>query len=108
MSAVPKPRRIEDRKAVEAARKPRCERCGRPAYGLPHHIITQGAGGPDHPLNLVQLCWRCHYVEVPAGRLTRQELLQIVARREHMDMQRVLETLGEVLRGGRGYSLRLR
>jgi hypothetical protein len=39
----------------------RCEACGGPARGLPHHIKHRGAGGSDEPENLLRLCHWCHY-----------------------------------------------
>jgi hypothetical protein len=48
---------------------PLCEACGRPAYGLPHHIRHRASGGGDDPSNLLRLCADCHYgiVHGPAG-----------------------------------------
>ena len=40
---------------------PFCEACGKPVYGLPHHIVTRGAGGTDRPENLLSLCSACHF-----------------------------------------------
>lgn len=78
-----KHKRIRDRKAIQAARKNYCEYCGAYADIEPHHVFTVGAGGGDVSYNLVQLCTRCH-IGVHAGKIEREELLAIVAKREGM------------------------
>lgn len=88
-----KPKRVRNPKAIAAIRKPYCEVCGRPAYGEPHHIITRGAGGPDHPFNLIQLCGSCHYEKVPAGKLSREYLFRIVARREGKTVEEIKDAV---------------
>lgn len=77
---IPKLKRVRDPKAILGARKLYCERCRRPAFGEPHHIFTRGAGGPDIKENLIQLC-TCHDL-AHRGKIPRQELMEIVARRE--------------------------
>jgi len=52
---IPKLARLKDPAAIKAATKPYSELSGKRAYGGPHHVITVGAGGPDHPCNLIQL-----------------------------------------------------
>lgn len=90
--SVPKPRRLLDPGAVQAAKKPWCEVCGSPSRGIePHHILTRGAGGPDHKYNLIQLCWECHYGRVPAGQLPPHYLFEIVARREGKTVEEIEE-----------------
>lgn len=75
-------------KMIQAMRKPYCEYCGRVAYGEPHHIFTRGAGGQDIPENLIQLCGECH-VEVHAGHIDRDKLLELVAVRQGLDYDEV-------------------
>jgi hypothetical protein len=69
-----------------------CEWCGRqtPEGCDPAHIISRGAGGPDHPLNLIALCrgWHegdftsCHVRTHQGLEPTASQLFQIVAMRE--------------------------
>ena len=75
--------RKRDNKAIQAARKPFCERCGRAAGIEPHHIFTRGAGGKENKENLIQLCPACH-IGAHDGHIQREELLGIVAQREGM------------------------
>ena len=98
LTPVPKRKTVKDKKAVKRCRKTRCEVCGGIASGDPHHIYSQGAGGPDIPENLIQLCFRCHYEEVPSGKLSRQELLEIVARREG----KTVDEVESIIRAARG------
>lgn len=80
----PKQKRLRDKKAIESARKPYCELCGRSGAGLQvHHVVTRGAGGHDHPCNLVCVCVDCH-TEIHAGRIPKNELWPVIARREGM------------------------
>ena len=60
--SLDKPHRIQDRKAVMAARRDECEICGlwTGNFAHVHHIRTRGAGGNDVPENLISLCWKCH------------------------------------------------
>lgn len=88
-----KKKRLVDPVAIKTARKPYCEVCGRPTYGEPHHIITRGAGGPDHKYNLIQLCAICHYGKIPSGKLSRRFLFEIVARRERVTVEEVEDTI---------------
>lgn len=55
---------------------PYCEACGRPVFGLPHHIKTRGAGGTDDPDNLLSLCAECHY-DIVHGTLGIRGLIEI-------------------------------
>ena len=101
MSAVPKPVRLRDPKAIDAARKPYCEVCGRPAQGEPHHIIPRSVGGADHKLNLIQLCRRCHYGDVASGKLKPEQLFAIIAKREGMAVEEVIAEVNRMRgRGG--------
>ena len=85
-------------KAIKACRKPYCELCGSPAYGEPHHIISRGAGGPDHPLNLIQLCGQCH-VKAHMGKIARMILLAIISKRYGMAAEQVLDAIYALMRG---------
>jgi ribosome-binding protein aMBF1 (putative translation factor) len=79
------PHRIVDRKAIEKARKPYCELCGRRAYGKPHHIKTVGSGGDDVPENMIQLCTDDH-TKAHTGQISKETLREIVRRRESHNM----------------------
>ena len=57
---IPKPKRIKNPRAIEAARKPYCEYCGCLGTVHVHHIKTKGSGGHDIPENLISLCPLCH------------------------------------------------
>lgn len=92
--------RIVDPETIDRMRKPYCEVCGSRAYGEPHHIYTRGAGGPDIPENLIQLCWDCHYVKVPAGKLPKETLLRIVARREKKTVEEIQDIIFTARRTG--------
>ena len=59
---IPKPKRIKDKKAIEQARKPYCEYCGKWGPVHVHHIRAIGFAqkGGDVPENLISLCVSCH------------------------------------------------
>lgn len=95
---IPKVKRLTDSKTVQACRKEWCEVCGQRSYGEPHHIITRGAGGPDHRYNLIQLCWVCHYGKVPAAELPKEILFGFVAKREGVTVAIIEETLNRIRR----------
>ncbi|MGE5482475.1 MAG: HNH endonuclease signature motif containing protein [Bacteroidota bacterium] len=79
---IPKPQRVRDSRAIEAARKPWCEYCGRSGRTQVHHIKSRGSGGGDEAQNLVALCVVCH-ARAHAGQTTKDQLREIVRRREH-------------------------
>ena len=81
---IPKPKRIVDPAAVKAARRPYCEHCHKRTGGGPHHIITVGSGGPDHALNLLQLCGDCH-TKAHSGQISKDKLWQIIGKREGIE-----------------------
>ena len=65
----------------------RCEYCKRqmPSGCDPAHIFSRGAGRVDIAGNLIALCRWCHvkaHAKTEGVRITRQELLEIAARRE--------------------------
>ncbi len=78
---IPKPRRVRDRAAIEAARKPWCEVCGKAGPVHVHHIDSRGAGHGDVADNLVSACPWCH-ARIHAGQIPRERLREIVRRRE--------------------------
>jgi len=78
--SLAKPHRINDPKAIAAVRKSWCEKCGRRAYKIPHHIKTVGSGGDDVPANLIQLCEECH-TKAHNGQISKETLCEIVRRR---------------------------
>jgi 5-methylcytosine-specific restriction endonuclease McrA len=60
---IPKPGvRIRDQKALDAAKRDRCEICGHfcQSTGHVHHHKTKGSGGDDIASNLIFLCFDCH------------------------------------------------
>ncbi|HHV39722.1 MAG TPA: HNH endonuclease [Tepidimicrobium sp.] len=89
---IPKPKRLRNKKAIEAVRKPYCELCGRRDMGLHvHHIITKGSGGPDHRCNLITLCAECH-TKAHVGCLSQDRLWQVVGQREDVKPSAVTKT----------------
>ena len=48
------------RKAIYARDGYRCAICDSTKYIQIHHYISRGAGGTNHPHNLVTLCADCH------------------------------------------------
>lgn len=50
----------QQRKAVYRRDGFRCALCDSQKYIQIHHIISRGAGGTNHPHNLVTLCADCH------------------------------------------------
>ena len=68
-----------------------CEWCGRRRPCDPHHLWPRGLGGGrrlDVPANLIALCRPCHD-DAHAGRIRRNDLVAIVARREGMRQQQI-------------------
>ncbi|MDY7989808.1 hypothetical protein UY286_05200 [Paenibacillus polymyxa] len=103
MMTLTKPTRIRSREVIQQIRKEsehRCEymdattqeRCNHPAEGEPHHIRTRGAGGEDRRENLIHLCgW--HHRLFHDGNLDRNELIQIVAKREGVAPEEIADVL---------------
>ena len=99
---IPKTPRVSDRKAFDRCKSSNCEVCGAPTNGIgPHHIITRGAGGSDIPENLIQLCWTCHYVKIPAGKYSQDFLFCKVGKR----MRKSAEECRAVVRRMMGYDV---
>lgn len=78
--ALPKYKAIKMQTVIDACREPKCEICGRECHGEPHHIKSRGAGGPDIPENLIQLCGFCHRAAHNAT-IPSERLYRVVARR---------------------------
>lgn len=106
MRRRPKKRSAEEENILLPYREPgNCEFCGKWCRRRePAHIISRGAGGPSHPLNLVALgstltyqC-QCHTSHHNGGRPTRLDLLDVVGRREGMEPWRVLEAIWKMRR----------
>jgi len=97
---VPKQIRLIDSRVYYEAQKFYCEACGARAYGGPHHIVTRASGGPDHFYNLIQLCHNCHYGALPSGQVSQVELFNIVADREGVSAEKIIETVRGLQRGG--------
>lgn len=85
--------RRSDPKAVKLARKDRCEYCGRPASGEPHHLRPRSLGGRDAKENLIQLCPDCH-LRAHSGLISPRALMEIVARREGVSPEEVARATG--------------
>lgn len=85
-----------DMKTLKSVQKDYCEFCGSPASGWPHHIKTRGAGGRETPVNLIQLCGRCHRL-VHDGKIKRRQLIEIVARRENIPVKEIYGKLGWII-----------
>lgn len=78
--------RVVSRRAIEEARKPYCERCGRRDMPIHvHHVRARGMGSGkrmDVPGNLISLCALCHDA-AHRGVVSREEIWRIVERRSH-------------------------
>lgn len=78
----------------------KCEWCGKPAYGLdPHHCFGRGMGGGsriDLALNLIGLCWHCHRIEIPRGRILRCDLLAVIASRDGVQQDLIVAIVREL------------
>lgn len=49
-----------DKRDYFIAQNPVCERCGRSAATVAHHVVRKRDGGSDDPINLKALCQLCH------------------------------------------------
>lgn len=75
-------KRIVSKAASEACKKSYDELDGGATSGeWPHHVITRGAGGPDHRLNLIQLRNENH-VKAHSGKIKKETLFDTIAKRE--------------------------
>jgi hypothetical protein len=92
----PKNKRIVDKKAIARCReKGFCQICGHPGDDV-HHIVSRGAGGPDHIYNLIYLCRQCHK-EIHDGKLERHWIFCFVSMREGKSIDE--NTIYEIMRG---------
>ena len=69
-----------------------CEWC-RKTYrsGLdPHHIFSRGAGRVDIRENLLALCRECHLFANAGGEPTKDQLLEVAAKREKMTPDKIV------------------
>ena len=89
--------RVRNQATIDSCRRDYCEMCGRPTGNEPHHIFPRGAGGPDIPENLIQLCQICHQ-KAHSGVFTKERLLKIVGRRLKIKYDKQLELI-QSLRG---------
>ena len=86
--------------------KGKCEFCGqRSGTGLdPHHIFSKGIGGGsqlDVAINLIALCRMCHRY-YHNGKIYRQELLEIVAKREGTTLEAIVDEIYRLRRTPKG------
>lgn len=94
----PKIKRIKDPAAVDAVRSPYSEISGQPTYGAgPHHVITVGAGGPDHRYNLIQTTGIEH-VDCHAGKYSKKFLFTIIAKREGKTVEFIMAEINRMRR----------
>ncbi len=80
--------------------KERCERCGRLTTVQPHHVFGRGYESCrrlDVAVNLISLCGICHD-RFHMGRIERQNLLEIVAKRERTTVQAIEEEIWKLRR----------
>lgn len=76
--ALPKNRRTVDLRAIEEARRSHCQFPGcRSTWGKQvHHIKSRGAGGPDEPWNMIDLCC-VHHDAAQQYKIPKSELFSI-------------------------------
>lgn len=77
-----------------------CERCCRFDMIFPHHLFCRGMGGArrfDILINLIGLCVWCHQA-FHNGRIDREELLAIVAKREKTTPEAIQEEIWRLRR----------
>ena len=98
-----KPVKRRDEKLLREIRDKRyCECCGRGSMDIEtHHIFGKGAGGwkrLDMRETVVALCLSCH-TAYHNGRLEKETLLAIAARREGTTVEAINEQVRRLLRG---------
>lgn len=86
--AFPKFARVRSQEVIEQCKLPYCEICGRDTNNEPHHIISRGAGGPDVPENLIQLCPICH-TKAHSGEFSKEKQFSIVGRRLKLSIEEI-------------------
>lgn len=84
----------------EFRKRGRCEICHEWRHRLfPHHFHGRGMGGGsqmDVRENLLALCWKCHE-DCHWARVERKEQLRLIARREKMTPEQVMDRIYELL-----------
>ncbi|MCR4441940.1 MAG: HNH endonuclease [Peptococcaceae bacterium] len=88
-----KPVRLNGRREIAEVKSIACERCGRPAFGDPHHIKSRGAGGGNNRENQIQLCGDCHR-DAQEYKIPQHELVVLVAQREQKTIGQVYGAIG--------------
>jgi len=96
-----KPKRIEDKKAIEEARKDYCEYCVSNWNLQVHHVKSKGSGGGDVPENLITLCAKCH-TKAHNGEISKEELR--ARKRPRKTLEERLTRLAELKEAGRATS----
>jgi hypothetical protein len=85
-----KPMRVIDDTVLDRFRGPgRCEWCKRDCIRRPHHVRTRGAGGGDVERNIVGICDPCHDNTHRGLEPTREQLEQLIERRERMRLTKL-------------------
>ena len=82
--------RIENDALLQYFRsRPFCEWCKKSGYGFdPAHVLARGLGGGsqlDVALNLCSLCRTCHTNHHAGFSPTKEELFELIARREGLE-----------------------
>jgi hypothetical protein len=91
--------RIKDPEAIKAVRKPCSEISGEPTHGAaPHHVITVGSGGPDHPYNMIQTTGNEH-IDCHSGKYSKDYLFGIIAEREGVTVEFIKSEINRMRRG---------
>lgn len=92
LRAVPKIRRLENKKLIREWPRDLCEICRGRFMLQAHHIISVGSGGPDHKFNLITLCLYCHD-KAHRAILTKETLFRKVAFRERVLLSVVVDVV---------------
>jgi hypothetical protein len=99
--------KIVDEKLLDEFRQgTKCELCGEISRsGLdPHHIFQKGLGGGgriDLRINIIALDRKCHSM-VHNGMIKRDFLLEIVAKREFMTVEEIIDQIHAIRRLPKG------
>lgn len=84
---------VKDDDCLENYRHGPCEWCGKRGRTDPHHLTCRGIGGGhrlDIPENMLALCRSCHDL-VHAGKIKRDEMVAVVARRQKTTPEAIME-----------------
>jgi hypothetical protein len=93
--------RIIDKPLLAEFRPRRCDWCNRFPPCQAAHVFGKGMGGArrlDIRINLCSLCPYCHYDNHQGKSPTQDELLVIVAKREHTTPQAIREEIWRLRR----------